>query len=442
MLMGFVAFTHNCLFSMGVLAFSTRLLLYCGTCLLTLTVKGLEVDTTRSLVMSSLQVLVVACGILLYMFANLLFSAVREAYAYNRTDLDTDEANSFASEISFSNIDKLDSSPPHTGVGRDNAIRQSHTLPDAMPSVTHSPPLTREQVHSCGNLDIESMRKNIDLLSRAESPLPVENVNFALESKLESNAAQMDTSPPSQPWVFDNASALQMYIVHVHIIGAVLWFTVTSLDFSHPIFLTFFTTGLFIGVMVTYGNRLDSSEKASKRSFGSTCVHFVYCVLFTIIVATCFLHEQLAVDSTIDMLIYGVVVVSGMVWGVQIPSHRIVPTTHNAFITTVMMSLPILFLLTTLDKLEKLVHVRGLMALYILVVEPALKFVNVYVLILSVRAHRTTEISIILVSVLCMQICYLVYDADNQYELTIAAVVIIAALLLLLIHFARICLSE
>ena len=425
---------------MGLLAFTARLFLYCGTCFLTLVMKGLETDTARSLIMSDLQVLMVASGILLYMFGSVLFSAVREAYAYKAAELDTEDINSVTSEISFSNIDRLDAVPPvDMGVGSEDELRQTHTLPAEITAVRHSPPLHRKQVQSCGDLDVEAMRKNMDVLSRAESPFVEGNVDFTLEREtVQKSSSRISTV---DVWTFRNANELQMYIVHVHIIGAVLWITVTSLDFSHPIFLTFFTTGLFVGVMVSHGNRLDSVKNPSKRSLGSTCVHFVYCVLFTIIVATCFLHEQLAIESVIDMLLYCAVTVAGMVWGVQPPSKRLISTAHNAFISTTIMSLPILFLLTTLDDIEKLVHVRGLLALYLLVIEPALKFVNIYVLILSIQANRAIEISIILVGVLCVQICYLVYDAENEYELRIMAVVIITALLLLILHFARICLG-
>lgn len=425
---------------MGLLAFTARLFLYCGTCALTLVVKGLETDTARSLIMSDLQVLMVASGILLYMFASVLFSAVREAYAYKATELNTEDINSVTSEISFSNIDRIDAvAPADMGVSCEDEVRQTHTLPTAIAAVRHSPPLHRKQAQSCGDLDVEAMRKNIDVLSRAESPFAEESVNFTLDRE-----TVQRSSPrifPVEVWTFQNSRELQIYIVHVHIIGAVLWITVTSLDFSHPIFLTFFTTGLFVGVMVSHGNRLDSLKNPSKRSVGSTCAYFVYCILFTIIVATCFLHEQLAIESVIDMLFYCAVTVAGIVLGVQPASRRLVSTAHNAFISTTIMSLPMLFLLTTLDDIEKLIHVRGLLALYLLVIEPALKFVNIYVLILSIQANRTIEISIILVSVLCVQICYLVYDAENEHELTIMAVVIIAALLLLILHIARICLG-
>lgn len=428
---------------MGMVAFCARLLLYCGTCVLTLQVKGLESDTARSLIMSSLQILVVACCILLYMVARVLFDAAREAYSYDASLAVTDDVNSVAaSDISFGTLDGLHSEIVRKVDDTDAALRRPHTSADVCDvEVSHSPPLTRENIRSCGNLDVEAMGRNIDIISRAESADKQGSVDFNIE--LESAKRGAVAGACTEAWHFKDTLALHTYIARVHVVGALLWSTVTALDFSHPILMTFFVTGLFIGVMLQKSAMSVSAaaKSSSGQSCASKCAHFVYCALFTVIVATCFMHETLAIQSPPDMLYYGLVAVSGFAWGVQFPAPRIVPTAQAAFISTSLMSLPLLFLLTSLDDIQMLVHTNGLSSVYMLIVEPGLKFVNVYVMILSLQASRAMEISIILLSVLSLQIGYLVYDMQDEQNRNILAVVGVAIAVLLLLHTARICLG-
>lgn len=413
---------------MALLAFMARSLLYCGTCGLTLLAKGAETKTSSSLVTSSLQILIVACGMLLYMLCMLLFEAVKEAYAYRHVH----ELPSPVGSLDDLSFPELECAP-------DKATPRAHTQPCVMHEVdlencssAHSERIEKLEKQS----DLHSFKTNMEAVSRADSVTPPPPPSNARTSKGAGQARAPPDADTAVEWKFQSSEELYMYIVRVHLIGFVLWGTVMALDFAHPAMLTFFTTGLFVGVMLCHHDREQSYETTQRRVL-SLCGIFLYSVMFTCVVSVCFMHQNIDFTDLPGDVYYVVVSIVGFVWGVQYPHYRIVATAHNGFITTALMSLPILFMLTTLDDVNLLIHRSGISALYVLIVEPMLKFVNVYVLILSVQAQRAMEVSVILVSVICVQVMYQAFYTENSVSVQSATVVGIAVALLLLMHLVR-----
>ena len=179
---------------------------------------------------------------------------------------------------------------------------------------------------------------------------------------------------------------------------------------------------------------LRPCHSESNRSSMTECspFRFVYSVLFTVVLSTCFVYTHIDFTDSSLVLFLVVVGVTGFLWGVQSPSPRILSTAQSAFITTTLMSVPILFLLSTLDDIEYLVHRDMLGSLYVLVLEPLIKFLNIYALVISIKTNRAVELSVILASVLCLLL--LIQNSDQEHPEPLAIVGCVAVALLLVVH--------
>ena len=299
------------------------------------------------------------------------------------------------------------------------------------------------------SVDLEVSGRSSRLLLKRDDPtdemrhLPEIQANIDFLSRADSEGGRSSPCPPADnvahtgthtetaedaPWVFSSAVDLQQYVARVHIIGFVLWATVIGVDFSHPSLLVAFTSGLFCGVMMTQGRLRSSSRHKSLM----LCTFFVYSVLFTVVLSTCFVYTHVDFTDSSLVLFLVVVGVTGLLWGVQSPSPRILSTAQSAFITTTLMSVPILFLLSTLDDIEYLVHRDMLGSLYVLVLEPLIKFLNIYALVISIKTNRAVELSVILASVLCLLL--LIQNSDQEHPEPLAIAGCVAVALLLLVH--------
>ncbi len=409
-----------------IAAFICRLTLYTASCAVAVGVKGFEPETGRSLVISCLQILMVACAMTLYTVCAWLLSELKNATGYREVDgpelsthCPTEEHSSVLAEAPDPRA-----SVPHT---EPIAPRQEMKSVDLEVSGRSSRLLLKKDDPPAEMRHLPEIQANIDFLSRADSEgsspgPPADNVAYS--------GTHIDTVEDA-PWVFSSAVDLQQYVARVHIIGFVLWATVIGVDFSHPSLLVAFTSGLFCGVMMTQGRLRSSSRHKSLM----LCTFFVYSVLFTVVLATCFVYTHVDFTDSSLVLFLGVVGVTGLLWGVQSPSPRILSTAQSAFITTTLMSVPILFLLSTLDDIEYLVHRDMLGSLYVLVLEPLIKFLNIYALVISIKTNRAVELSVILASVLCLLL--LIQNSDQEHPEPLAIAGCVAVALLFVVHIVH-----
>lgn len=271
---------------------------------------------------------------------------------------------------------------------------------------------------------LPSIQKNIDYLSRAESYTSTSPPPTQKKSK----NSTIKEEPETDEWVFATSEDLQIYIMRVHVIGFVLWGSVMALDFTHPSLLIFFTAGFFAGAIFC------QSRTQAQNGRLNFCLFLIYVVCVTILLVISFINLDLYEYSIPTYVLYAMMAATGITWGVQHPSHRIVATTHNAFITTGLMSLPMLFLLGSVQDVNVVVNQSAIGTLYLLVVEPLIKFMNVYVLILSVRSDSTIEITVILASVLCIQIVFQHYYDFNIIDEPTAITAVITVSILIIVH--------
>lgn len=270
---------------------------------------------------------------------------------------------------------------------------------------------------------LPSIQKNIDYLSRAESYTSTPPQTFQKRKN-----SVMKEEPEIDEWVFATSEDLQIYIMRVHVIGFVLWGSVMALDFTHPSLLIFFTAGFFAGAIFC------QSRTQAQNGRLNFCLFLIYVVCVTILLVISFINLDLYEYSIPTYILYAMMTATGLTWGVQHPSHRIVATTHNAFITTGLMSLPMLFLLGSVQDVNVVVNQSAIGTLYLLVLEPLIKFMNVYVLILSVRSDSTIEITVILASVLCIQIVFQHYYDFNIIDEPTAITAVITVSILIIVH--------
>ena len=185
---------------------------------------------------------------------------------------------------------------------------------------------------------------------------------------------------------------MHIYILRVHVLGFVLWGTVIAIDFTHPCLVLFFTTGLFGGLV------LSKLSRISVRREHHPCFIMVYCVLNTLILVICFMFSEIVYDNFGLFAFFMVTFPTGVLWGVQDPDSKIIFTCHNAFITTTLMSVPMLFLQMTTDNAQEYILKSVSVNTYVMIFEPLMKFLQIYIIIVSAQTNKILELCIILSS--------------------------------------------
>ena len=354
-----------------LVAFLCRISLYTTSSVVAVSVKGLETESVRSLVIACLQIMVVACVATLYQTCSYLLQELKNVTGYKSMDV---------SDLSLHDT-------PSTTPEKEERPAEGLTYAQTTPA-PELRSMSDVELRPTSMRHLPEIQANIDFLSRADSPVSVVVTPTPVTHETASN---------HESWKFATSSELQWYIIRVHMIGFVLWSTVIGLDFTHPSLIVAFTTGLCCGVMMSRGN----SDTKLKYSSMISCVFFLHGVLFTVVLSACFRYTVVQWKDPSHLVMLLLVILTGLLWGVQSPSPRILSTAHSAFITTTLMSVPILFLLSTLNDIDYLVHRDATGSLYVLVLEPILKFLNIYALVISIKTNRGLEVCAIITSIMC-----------------------------------------
>ena len=240
--------------------------------------------------------------------------------------------------------------------------------------------------------------------------------------------------------VFDNSDRLDAYLLYVLAVGGIMWNTFLSFNFATANTNTAFVTGLVVGYMIIniwhYRNK--------PRSCSGICWMSVYSTLYIGIISMSW--EQLAsvddVDSFMRNSMYVAAFISGMFWTCiagevafqghsQVHRHGIYYDARRA--------LPIFLLIMCINGLcvapdtriavwDYMSNLSRLATLHLLCIEPVLKFLSMYIMIITLERKRTIDF---VTTILVVQAAHVVLQtAYAEYNAVIITLIVANAMLL------------
>jgi hypothetical protein len=196
---------------------------------------------------------------------------------------------------------------------------------------------------------------------------------------------------------FAGSKELRAHVWWVYYLGMLLYATIFCLDFTLLSVTFFFTLGIGLGWVFVTGARFQ-------ESVASTALRVLYIVLMSFMVGTYFAthteiletNTQFWSRETITAIV--VPLMTGFGW-MRMPHVELVSTMRTAFFTCVLLCLPII-LTIDLDQVQaEFAHSPPEILLYLLLLEPLLKFMAMYSIALSLQTGRRLEILVVMLVV-------------------------------------------
>jgi len=225
--------------------------------------------------------------------------------------------------------------------------------------------------------------------------------------------------------VFASPSSLREYVLNTHYIGVLLWGTFYAFDFGTTMAFYWFVYGLLLGWLVRIW-------QAGPQVNISLCV--VYVGLFATVMGVNRPHLYDLIDT--DMLCFAVLLPAafGFGWMNCIGHERIVDNVENALVTSVLVCGIVMATSNWAPLFALLARERALFV-YILLAEPLLKGLALYVLVLSVLTRHHQQI---LFAFICVYALACIEQGQTTEPVQLATS-LLAVFSLLLVQCVRIC---
>jgi hypothetical protein len=241
--------------------------------------------------------------------------------------------------------------------------------------------------------------------------------------------------------VFERSANLDMYFLYVTFVGLVLWSTFVSFNFATQDSNFVVVFGLVTGWI---GNRLSREchchEPRAEAPSGEKLRLIFYSSMALLIMALGFANWRVSVDDAAALRVYAPAYCSGFFWTAlaQDIAFTGVQNLHvsKGILYDARRSLPTFMLMTTVSALscapetidsvfEYIAALSRMAALHLLLVEPVLIFLSLYVMIIALERQRATDLAIALVLVEGVYIAYRRETYDATVITTIAASVLL-----------------
>lgn len=255
--------------------------------------------------------------------------------------------------------------------------------------------------------------------------------------------ASHDT-PNTTRVVFDSRSALARYVAKVHLIGVVVWTTMLSIDYVLTQTSFVFALGMLLGnvawVISGPRGRAGMPLHVIALYWGLTLALIVLYLVRDGAIALQETETQLGMSSNhlewSETLFALNVLLSpascGFTWTFWIDARTLLAHYHTSLYTSVILSVPVLIFVRGTYLTQILLHYSTPWLMYVVLIEPVLKFMTIYAMTLSLDAESVVEMLTVNTSV--VGACYLYFEPhDAPFNATVA--VLVAALLIL--HLAR-----
>lgn len=243
---------------------------------------------------------------------------------------------------------------------------------------------------------------------------------------------------------FDSRLALGRYVAQVHVIGIVVWTTMLSIDYALTQTSVSFVLGMLLGNIAWV---LGGPAGRAGMPFAVIAVYWsltgALCVLY---LAQDGLSALAETESELGMtpsrfewsqtIVAIAVLLSpascGFSWTAWMDARAVLAHYHTALYTSVILSVPVLIFVRDSLLSEILGRYSAPWLGHVVVTEPVLKFMTIYVMTLSLDAENVVEMLTVNASV--VGVCYLCFEPHDP-SFTAAVATLVACLLAL--HLAR-----
>ena len=383
-------------------------------------VQGLHTRT----VVSVLQVFVLLVFFMLHSIFKFLVSLLKK-------DKQTFVLVDFVSQAQ----DELASESP----GRKELLRDLNALesrdPKDMPDMGHVGHVGHHEHKEDSNEDAESQRQGHNNTSSATTNHDPENksvnmTNFLMEDEhlsthtMDSNTSDLGIDVKSSI-IFENSNKLDLYVIYILALGGILWNTFLSFNFATANTSTSFVTGVAAGFcmhnMLIYCHDMHSCVVL--------CWVLVYFILYTSIITMSW--KTMSEVQGDDLMIYAMYIsafVSGMFWttfGGEVGFKAINYTSQHGIYYDTRRAIPMTIMIMCLNGLcvapdtrimvwDYISSMSRLATLHLLCIEPLLKFLSMYMMIITLERKRAVDF---VTSIIVVQAIHVVMQTRNkEYE--------------------------
>jgi hypothetical protein len=244
--------------------------------------------------------------------------------------------------------------------------------------------------------------------------------------------------------IFESRSALARYVAKVHVIGIVVWTTMLSIDYVLTQTSFVFALGMLIGnvAWVLTGPQGCSGMPLSVIAVYWSLIGALILIYLIKDGASALVDTETELGMTPNRLEWSQIFVAinvllspascGFTWTFWIDSRTLLAHYHTSLYTSVVLSIPVLIFVRGTYLTDILSRYTTPWLTHVIVIEPVLKFMTIYVMTLSLDAESVIEMLTVNTSVIGS--CYLYFEPhDPSFNTTVA--VLVAALLAL--HFVR-----
>lgn len=206
---------------------------------------------------------------------------------------------------------------------------------------------------------------------------------------------------------FDNKSRLQAYIREVHVVGVVLWSTMLCSDYALDQTSFTFLLGMLIGNVMSV---CSNAYRGNRKLKGKLIIFSVYWTLVLTLVVIYLVHDgQQVIEYTEEQL--GLTVVKHMDWTavVQVVNVLFAPLSsgitwtywmdpgtlldhyQTSVYSCVLLSIPVMMSMDTEFYEHLFVQYDTVTTVHLFTTEPLLKFMTIYVLVLSLELESVLD---------------------------------------------------
>ena len=241
--------------------------------------------------------------------------------------------------------------------------------------------------------------------------------------------------------VFERSVNLDLYFLYVTFVGLMLWCTFVSFNFATQDSNFVIVFGLVTGWITNWMSReCHCHEPREEVPRGEKLRHICYSSMSLIIMGLGFANWRVPVGDANALRVYMPAYVSGFFWTALAPEIAFTGV-QNLHVTKGILydarrSLPTFMLMTTVSALscapdtvervfEYIANLSRMATLHLLLIEPVLIFLSIYVMIIALERQRATDLAVSLVLVQGVYIAYRRETYDATVITTIAASVLL-----------------
>ena len=270
----------------------------------------------------------------------------------------------------------------------------------------------------------------------------VDSQDATKDAATETGSVSRGRTPIDERVVFESNADLQQYVGKVHVIGVVVWSTMLSMDYTLTQASFAFLMGMLIGnVAATLHAETPPARKGPPLAIFSAYWAMIGALVVLYMVqdgasAVEYTEEQVGISPSrvawTDVFTLLNVMLSplscGVSWTYWMDGSTLLKHHRTSLYTSVLLSLPVLIAVQRDFMANMLSRYSPPLLAHVLVTEPLLKFMVIYVLTLSLEPESVIEILVVNAAV--TGICYVSFTPHG--DLFNAVVGLLVALLLLL----------